>query len=82
MATPMRGREAGRQAFLAAAATAIAQRGYHGMSMRELARATGRSVGVFYNYFTSKISSYTREMETASNILFETFDEMKKIGSN
>ena len=33
----------------------------------------------FYNYFTSKVASHTREMETASNILFETFDEMDRM---
>lgn len=47
-------RERAREQILAAAATAIASRGYHGMSMRELARVTGRSLGNFYNYFSSK----------------------------
>jgi biopolymer transport protein ExbB len=36
----------------------------------------------FYNYFTSKVSAYTREIETAANILFETFDDMERIGSD
>jgi len=35
----------------------------------------------FYNYFISKISTTTREIETASNILFETFDEMDRMGT-
>jgi biopolymer transport protein ExbB len=35
----------------------------------------------FYNFYTSKVSTYTREIETASNILFETFDEMDRMGS-
>jgi biopolymer transport protein ExbB/TolQ len=34
----------------------------------------------FYNYFTSKVATYTREIETAANILFETFDEMDRMG--
>jgi len=34
----------------------------------------------FYNYFISKVSSYTREIETAANILFETLDEMERMG--
>jgi len=34
----------------------------------------------FYNYFTSKVAAYTRQIETASNILFETFDEMESSG--
>jgi AcrR family transcriptional regulator len=43
-----------RADILRAAARAVAQHGYHGMSMRELARATGRSPASFYNYFRSK----------------------------
>ena len=35
----------------------------------------------FYNYFTSKIAAHVREMETVSNILVETFDEMDRMGS-
>lgn len=34
----------------------------------------------FYNYFISKVSAYTREIETAANILFETLDEMDRLG--
>ena len=30
----------------------------------------------FYNYFNSRVVGYTRQIETASNILFETLDEM------
>ena len=46
--------EAKRAEILAAAAQAIAKHGFHGMSMRELARTTGRSPASFYNYFESK----------------------------
>ncbi len=46
--------EGKRAEILAAAAQAIAKHGYHGMSMRELARVTGRSPASFYNYFQSK----------------------------
>jgi AcrR family transcriptional regulator len=46
--------ETKRAEILAAAAQAIAKHGYHGMSMRELARATGRSPASVYNYFESK----------------------------
>ena len=34
----------------------------------------------FYNYFTSKVAAYTREIETVANILFETIDEMERMG--
>jgi biopolymer transport protein ExbB len=51
-----------------------------GISVALLTTAYGLIVAFvtqpFYNYFTSKISAHTREIETASNILFETFDEM------
>ncbi len=40
--------------ILEAAADAFAARGYHGVSMRDLARETGRSLGAFYNHFDSK----------------------------
>ena len=43
-----------RNAILAAAARAIAEHGFHGMSMRELARETGQALATFYNYFRSK----------------------------
>lgn len=46
--------EAQRAEILEAAAAAIAEHGFHGMSMRDLARATGRGLASFYNYFSSK----------------------------
>ncbi len=55
-----------------------------GISVALLTTAYGLIVAFFtqpfYNYFTSKVSAHTREIETASNILFETFDEMDRIG--
>ncbi len=65
--------EAQRVEILAAAAAAIAEHGYHGMSMRGLARATGRSLASFYNYFSSKedllFSLQTDAFETLANSL-------------
>lgn len=46
--------EAQRLEILGAAAAAIAEHGFHGMTMRGLARATGRGLATFYNYFSSK----------------------------
>ncbi|RMH23305.1 MAG: TetR/AcrR family transcriptional regulator [Acidobacteria bacterium] len=48
------GGELHRDRILQAAAALIAERGYHGMSMRGLARATEKSLAAFYNYFASK----------------------------
>ncbi len=43
-----------RSAILHAAARAIARDGYHGMSMRDLARATGLGLASSYAHFASK----------------------------
>ncbi|MHB8417267.1 MAG: TetR/AcrR family transcriptional regulator [Myxococcales bacterium] len=43
-----------RLAILDAAARAISEHGFHGMSLRALAAATGQSLANFYNYFESK----------------------------
>lgn len=47
-------RDQGRAEILGAAAELIAQDGFHGMSMRALARATERGLASLYNYFDSK----------------------------
>lgn len=46
--------EEGRAEIMEAAAQFIAAHGFHGMSMRELARATGKGLASLYNYFASK----------------------------
>lgn len=43
-----------RAAILGAAARAIARHGYHGMSMRDLSRASGQGLASLYVYFSSK----------------------------
>ena len=53
MARPSRQNE-GRLEILEAAARFIARHGFHGMSMRDLARAMGKSIAGFYNYYRSK----------------------------
>jgi len=57
-----------------------------GISVALLTTAYGLIVAFFtqpfYNYFTSKVGAYTREIETASNILFETLDEMDRMGAS
>ena len=54
-----------------------------GISVALLTTAYGLIVAFvtqpFYNYFVGKIAAYTRSMETVSNILFETFDEMDRM---
>jgi len=48
------GATAPRERILCAAATAIAELGFYGMSMRELAKGAGMSLSNLYNYFPSK----------------------------
>lgn len=64
-------REAQRAEILEAAAAAIAEHGYHGMTMRGLARATGRGLASFYNYYSSKedllFSLQSEAFETLTN---------------
>jgi len=56
-----------------------------GISVALLTTAYGLIVAFvtqpFYNYFTGRVAAYSREIETASNILFETFDEMDRMGT-
>ena len=57
----------------------------HGISVALLTTAWGLVVAFicqpFYNLFTSKVAAYTREIETTVNILFETFEEMERMGA-
>ena len=72
--------EAQRAGILDAAAAAIAEHGYHGMSMRALARATGRGLASFYNYFSSKedllFSLQTDAFETLTNSLNAALEDV------
>lgn len=56
-----------------------------GISQALLTTAYGLIVAFFtqpfYNYFTSKVGSYTREIETGANVLTETLGEMERMGS-
>ncbi len=56
-----------------------------GISVALLTTAYGLIVAFvtqpFYNYFTAKIAVKTREIQTATNILFETLDEMERMGT-
>jgi len=61
--------EAQRLEILEAAAVAIAEHGFHGMTMRGLARATGRGLATFYNYFSCK-------EEVLFSLQTEAFDTM------
>lgn len=72
--------EAQRFGILEAAAAAIAEDGFHGMSMRGLARATGRGLASFYNYFSSKedllFSLQADAFETLTSSLKAALDDV------
>lgn len=79
--------EAQRLEILEAAAAAIAEHGFHGMTMRGLARATGRGLATFYDYFPSKeevlfslqsdaFQTMTRSVQTALAGVDEQVDRL------
>ncbi|MCX7174830.1 MAG: TetR/AcrR family transcriptional regulator [Proteobacteria bacterium] len=72
--------EGQRLEILAAAAAAIAEHGFHGMTMRGLARATGRGLATFYNYFSCKedvlFSLQTEAFETMTDSVHEALTEV------
>ena len=71
-----------RAEVLQGAATPIARHGYHGMSMRDLAKATGKSLASFYHLFESKeeilfeiqAQAFARLISTAERALVEVRD--------
>jgi AcrR family transcriptional regulator len=64
-----------RSAIVAAAAAAIAERGFHGMSMRDLAQAVGTSLSNLYNYFASKEEILAALQREAFETLIASADE-------
>lgn len=64
-----------RLQILDAAARAISRRGFHGMSMRELAAETGQAVAGFYNYFSSKEEVLFRIQELAFETMIATAED-------
>jgi biopolymer transport protein ExbB len=55
-----------------------------GISVALITTAGGLMVAVFtspsYNYFSTWVARMIREMETSSNVILETLDEMKLSG--
>lgn len=70
--------EVQRLEILKAAADSIAEHGFHGMTMRGLARATGRGLATFYDYFSSKedllFSLQTEAFETMASSVNEALE--------
>ncbi|HET9989365.1 MAG TPA: TetR/AcrR family transcriptional regulator [Kofleriaceae bacterium] len=76
-----------RADVLEGAATPIARHGYHGMSMRDLAKATGKSLASFYHLFESKeeilfelqSQAFERLISTAERALVEVHDPVGQL---
>lgn len=64
-----------KERILRAAAGAIAAHGFHGMSMRELARAAGMSLSNLYNHFPSKEEILFALQEQAFQVLVTSAEE-------
>jgi AcrR family transcriptional regulator len=58
-----------REVIERAAADVFAQRGYHGTTMAEIARASGVTVPVIYDHFPSKVALHQRLLERTSDEL-------------
>jgi AcrR family transcriptional regulator len=60
-------KEQGRQDILEAAMALFAEKGFHGVSMQEIAAQAGVAVGTLYNFFVSKEALYTALMEVCAS---------------
>jgi AcrR family transcriptional regulator len=58
-----------REVIERAAADVFAQRGYHGTTMAQIARASGVTVPVIYDHFPSKVALHRRLLERTSEEL-------------
>ncbi|HEY6033695.1 MAG TPA: helix-turn-helix domain-containing protein, partial [Kofleriaceae bacterium] len=56
-----------RERIIAAARTLVAERGYEGLTMRDLARAAKVSVPTLYNLFGSKDAILVSELEAMAS---------------
>lgn len=64
-----------RERILQGASRAMAAHGFHGMSMRELARAAGMSLSNLYNYFPSKEEILFALQKEAFEVLVTSAEE-------
>ncbi len=69
------GRVEPRERILRSAAREIAERGYHGMSMRELSREADMSLSNLYNYFASKEEILFALQKEAFEVLVASAEE-------
>jgi len=66
-------KEQGRQEILEAAMVLFGEKGFHGVSMHEIAGKAGVAVGTLYNFFHSKEDLYIALMEVCVNGVAEAY---------
>jgi AcrR family transcriptional regulator len=71
MTRKARFKEQGRQEILEAAMALFGEKGYHGVSMHEVASKAGVAVGTLYNFFASKEDLYEALMEVCASGLVD-----------
>ncbi|MEJ2050834.1 MAG: TetR/AcrR family transcriptional regulator, partial [Calditrichota bacterium] len=69
-------RKSTREKIFIAAAKLFAERGYNGVSMRELSESTGLSKPTIYYYFGNKEGIYTALVETGLHYGQEVFQKI------
>jgi TetR/AcrR family fatty acid metabolism transcriptional regulator len=72
----LRHREADLAGLIQAAERAFSERGYHGTSVRDIAREAGFSVGGVYQFFPSKDELYLRIVEEQWAYFFRLVNEV------
>ena len=70
-----------RRRIVAAAQEVFAQRGYHGSSLDEIARASGTSKALIYEHFESKRALHDALLEEHAGALFERFQANAATGA-
>jgi len=67
-----------RNQILDAAKRVIAQKGFHGSTMEDIAKAAGVAKGTSYLYFKSKVELYLAVMEREFDYITSCFEEIIK----
>ena len=68
-----------RRAILDAARAGVAEHGYANLSMRQIARSVGCSVGTIYLYYASKDALYAALVDEAAGRLVDAYAEARAV---
>ncbi len=67
-----------RERILQAAVKLFAEKGFHGVSVKEISVAAGTNTALLFYYFNSKKDLYDAIYQDARNILLEVFEEISE----